>query len=314
MIKNFSLTVVILFISNIQIFSQACCTVGTSISNGGERSAIPVNSLSTAFTFQHNVLNTAYQTSTEIKDPLNRRSTVTNFNLEIEYGLVEKVSVLLILPYSNRSRETTVTNTETNGTEVITFTGNGFGDIIILGKYEVITPSILSPFGLALGGGAKLPTGSFEEEKNGTRLSIDLQPGTGAADLLLWGHTMYAFPSLSLSFNANFLYRYVGVNLDSYRYGDELLASLNGAYSIADFIAINLQLKGRFADKDYWNGRFLPSTGGTYIDLTPSIIYYEGSFSLRVFTQVPLYRDLQGIQLAVTEMLGTEISYIFSLK
>jgi hypothetical protein len=125
---------------------------------------------------------------------------------------------------------------------------------------------------------------------------------------------MYAFPSLSLSFNANFLYRYAGVNLDSYRYGDELLASANGAYAIADFIAINLQLKGRFAAEDYWNGRFLPSTGGTYIDLTPSIIYYEGSFSLRVFAQIPLYRDLQGIQLAVTEMLGTEISYIFSLK
>ena len=94
---------------------------------------------------------------------------------------------------------------ETNGTEVINFTGNGFGDIVILGKYEVITPSILSPFGFAIGGGAKLPTGSFEEEKNGTRLSIDLQPGTGATDLLLWGHTMYAFPSLSLSFNANLL-------------------------------------------------------------------------------------------------------------
>jgi len=29
---------------------------------------------------------------------------------------------------------------------------------------------------------------------------------------------------------------------------------------------------------------------------------------------VPLYRDLNGIQLAVTEMLGAEISYVFSLK
>ena len=312
--KYFSLTVLFLFISNSQIYSQACCTVGTSISNGGERSAIPFNTLSTAFSFQHNVLNTAYQSSAEIQDPLKRKSTVTNFNLEIEYGLAEKVSILLILPYSNRSRETTVTNLETNGTEVINFSGDGFGDIIILGKYEVITPSILSTFGLALGGGAKLPTGSFEEEKNGTRLSIDLQPGTGATDLLLWAHTMYAFPSLSLSFNANFLYRYSGVNLDNYRYGDEFLTSLNGAYAITDFIAINLQLKARFLDRDYWRGRFLPSTGGTFIDLTPSLIYYEGKFSLRVFTQVPLYRDLLGIQLAVTEMFGTEISYIFSLK
>ena len=299
---------------NINVYPQACCTVGTSIANGGERGAIPVNTLSTSLLFQQNILNTAYESSQQIDDPLNRKSTVTNINLEIEYGLVNRVSILLILPYTNRTRETNVTDSETNDTEVISFSGQGFGDIIILGKYEIISPSILSPLGLAVGGGAKLPTGSFEEENNGTRLSIDLQPGTGATDLLLWGHFLYGFPSIGLSTNANFLYRYAGVNLDSYRYGDEFLTSVNGAYSFAEFLAINLQLKGRFAAEDYWNGRFLPSTGGVYIDLTPSLIYYEGSFSLRVFVQVPVHRDVQGIQLAVNEMLGAEISYIFDFN
>jgi len=312
MLKYFSALIAILILSSIPILPQACCTVGTSISNGGERGAIRVNTLSTALSFQHNVLNTTYQSSKEIEDPLNRKSTVTNYNLEIEYGLVNKVSILFILPFTNRTRETTVTDTETNNTEIVSFSGKGLGDIVLLGKFEIITPSIISPFGVAIGGGAKLPTGTFEEEKNGTRLSIDLQPGTGATDLLLWGHLLYSFPSLSLSFNGNFLYRYAGVNLDNYRYGDELLASINGSYALAQFIAVNLQLKGRFADKDYWNGRFLPSTGGTYLDLTPSLIYFEGKFSLRVFVQLPLYRDVLGIQLAVTEMLGTELVYNFN--
>ena len=301
-------------IFNNYIYSQACCTVGTSIANGGERGAIPVNTLSTSLMFQQNILNTAYESSQKIVDPLNRKSTVTNINLELEYGIVNKVSILFILPYTNRTRETNVTDSETNNTEVISFTGQGLGDIILLGKYEIITPNILSPLGLAIGGGAKLPTGSFEVENNGTRLSIDLQPGTGASDLLLWGHFLYGLPSIGFSTNANFLYRYAGVNLDSYRYGDEFLTSVNGTYSFAEFLAVNLQLKGRFAAEDYWNGRFLPSTGGTYIDLTPSLIYYEGSFSLRVFVQVPIYRNVKGIQLAVNEMLGTEISYIFDLN
>ena len=301
-------------IFNNYIYSQACCTVGTSIANGGERGAIPVNTLSTSLMFQQNILNTAYESSQKIVDPLNRKSTVTNINLELEYGIVNKVSILFILPYTNRTRETNVTDSETNNTEVISFTGQGLGDIILLGKYEIITPNIISPLGLAIGGGAKLPTGSFEVENNGTRLSIDLQPGTGASDLLLWGHFLYGLPSIGFSTNANFLYRYAGVNLDSYRYGDEFLTSVNGTYSFAEFLAVNLQLKGRFASEDYWNGRFLPSTGGTYIDLTPSLIYYEGSFSLRVFVQVPVYRNVKGIQLAVNEMLGTEISYIFDLN
>jgi hypothetical protein len=311
MIKIVSVLFILLILSNDYLYPQACCTVGSSIATGGERGAIPAKTLSTAFLIQHNILNSAYESSQQIDDPLSRKSTVTNFNLEIEYGLVNRVSILLILPYTNRTRETNVTNSETNDVEVVSFTGQGLGDIILLGKYEIISPSILSPLGLAIGGGAKLPTGNFEIENNGTRLSIDLQPGTGAADLLLWGHFLYGVPSIGLSANTNFLYRYAGVNLDGYRFGDEFLASINGTYTFTEFLAINLQLKGRW---DYWNGRFLPSTGGVYIDLTPSLIYYEGNFSLRVFVQIPVHRNVEGIQLAVNEMLGTEIRYIFDLK
>jgi hypothetical protein len=298
----------------INILPQACCTAGTFITDGAERTVLTVNSFSAGVNFRHNVLNSTYQSTNEIVDPLNRTSTVNNFSLEVEYGLVKNVSLLIILPYTNKTRETTVTNTDTNTKEDISFSGKGLGDVVLLGKYEIITPNIVSTFGFALGGGAKLPTGSFEEEEKGTRLSIDLQPGTGSSDLLFWSHLTYAFPSLALSFNANLLYKYSGVNLDGYRYGDELLVSVNGTYAIADFFGINIQLKGRTSDRDYWQSRFLPSTGGTYFDITPGLVYYEGKLSIRVFTQFPLYRNLQGIQLAVNEMLGAGISYVIDLK
>ncbi|MCZ6702668.1 MAG: hypothetical protein O6940_06460, partial [Ignavibacteria bacterium] len=142
MTKIIPVLILLIILTNISIYPQACCTVGTSIANGGERGAIPVNTLSTSLSIQHNILNTAYQSSQQVDDPLNRKSTVTNINLELEYGLVNRVSILIILPYTNRTRETNVTDSETNDTEVISFTGQGFGDIILLGKYEIITPSI----------------------------------------------------------------------------------------------------------------------------------------------------------------------------
>jgi hypothetical protein len=216
--------------------------------------------------------------------------------------------------YTNKSRTTTFFDNELLTNKEITFTGQGLTDIVILGKYELISANILSPLSINLGGGAKLPTGSFEQENNGTRLSIDLQPGTGATDLLFWAHASYSFPAIHLSFNLNSLYRYTSLNLDNYRFGDELLASLNSTYGVADFLGINLQLKTRFSDKDFWNGRFLPSTGGTYIDLTPSIVYSEGSLNLRVLFQFPVYRNVDGIQLAVSEKLGAEVRYIFNLN
>ncbi|MEE9450131.1 MAG: hypothetical protein V3V72_08780 [Ignavibacteriaceae bacterium] len=314
MYKTAILLIVFVTILPQEIFPQACCTVGTSISSGVERSVIKHKNLSAAFFFQHNILNNTYQATNKIEDPLNRESAVSDFTLELEYGIAERVSVLLVGGYTNKSRTTTITDPEINSSEEITFTGNGFSDIVILGKYEIVMPDIILPLGATIGAGAKLPTGSYTLEENGTRLSIDLQPGTGASDLLLWGHINYSFPILRISINANALYRYAGTNIDNYRYGDEVLASVNGTYGIADFLAINLQLKGRYADRDYWDGRFLPSTGGTYIDLTPSLIYVEGNFNLRILAQFPLYRNVKGIQLTVSEKLGAEMRYLFNLN
>ncbi len=314
MYKTAILLIVFVTILPQEIFPQACCTVGTSISSGVERSVIKHKNLSAAFFFQHNILNNTYQATNKIEDPLNRESAVSDFTLELEYGIAERVSVLLVGGYTNKSRTTTITDPEINSSEEITFTGNGFSDIVILGKYEIVMPDIILPLGATIGAGAKLPTGSYTLEENGTRLSIDLQPGTGASDLLLWGHINYSFPILRISINANALYSYAGTNIDNYRYGDEVLASVNGTYGIADFLAINLQLKGRYADRDYWDGRFLPSTGGTYIDLTPSLIYVEGNFNLRILAQFPLYRNVKGIQLTVSEKLGAEMRYLFNLN
>jgi hypothetical protein len=313
MLKEFLLLIFILLFAE-NIFAQACCTVGTSVSSGVERGAILENNFSAAIMYQHNILNDTYQGTDNINDPLNRKSTVSDFYLELEFGLVERVSVLLIGGYTNKSRTTTFFDNELKTNKEITFTGQGLTDIVILGKYELISPNILSPLSVNIGGGAKLPTGKYEQEDNGTRLSIDLQPGTGASDLLLWAHTAYSFPSTNLTFNFNSLYRYTGSNLDNYRFGDELLASLNSTYGVADFLSINLQLLARFSDKDFWNGRFLPSTGGTYLDLTPSIAYSEGSFNLRVLFQFPVYRNVEGIQLAVSEKLGAEARYLFNLN
>jgi hypothetical protein len=312
--KKLILFIIPIFIGISKLYPQACCTVGTSISSGVERGVVPHKHFSIAGSFQNNVLNDAYQSSENIEDPLNRKATVTDFFIELEYGLAEQVSILITGGYTNKSRTTTVFDLVTNSSDEFTFTGNGFTDLVVLGKYQIIVPNIISPFGLSAGGGAKLPTGSYQQDNDGTRLSIDLQPGTGATDLLFWAHSSYAIPSNSLAFNLNALYRYAGVNLDGYRYGDEFITSINGTYGIVDFLAINLQVKGRFSDKDYWNGRFLPSTGGTYIDLIPSLVYVEGAFNLRILAQVPVYRDVQGIQLTVSEKLGVELRYTFDLN
>ena len=294
-------------------FAQGCCTVGSSTFGGLERGASKFGNLNVSLSYIWNGLNSTYNGTEEINDPLNRTASVSAFNIDLEYGLVEKVSLLVSGSYVVKNRETTVRSNETNDAEVIEFNGKGFGDVIVLGKYEVISPDVTSLISLALGGGVKLPVGSYTQEVDGTRLAIDLQPGTGSTDALLWGNFYKGFLPLPIALSISALYRYAGSNLDGYRFGDEFIFSLIGDYSFTEYFTISLSLRGRYADEDFWGGRFLPSTGGTYYDVIPSIIYTESSLSLKLFYVAPIYRNVQGIQLTTSNTIGVELLYGFNL-
>jgi hypothetical protein len=278
-----------------------------------ERGASKYGNLNLSLSYIRNGLNSTYNGSEEIDDPLNRTASVSSFNFDIEYGLVEKVSLLISGSYVVKSRETTVRSNETNETEVIEFDGKGIGDVILLGKYEVITPDVTSNLSLTFGGGAKLPIGSYTQEVDGSRLAIDLQPGTGSTDALLWGNFYKGFLPIPLAFSANVLYKYSGSNLDGYRFGDEFIFSVNGEYSFTNYFTVSLSFRGRYAAEDFWGGRFLPSTGGSYYDLIPALIYTESAYSLKVFYQAPLYRNVEGIQLTTNNLIGVELLFNFNL-
>ncbi|MBU2445785.1 MAG: hypothetical protein KJ666_09490 [Bacteroidetes bacterium] len=296
-----------------KIHSQACCTAGTSSLGGVFRSIVPVNNLSIIAGYENNYLGASFDGRKKIYDPLKRSATVSYLTLQVEYGISEKVSVLAITSYTYRERNTTVTSPSDNSLQDVKFSGQGFGDIILLGKYEIVTPDFFSPFVFAVGGGAKLPVGDFRKEDNGSRLPIDLQPGTGAPDLLLWSYLSNSFTSLSLSIYGNLLYRYAGTNLQGYKIGDELLVALGANYNFTEYLTFSLQLRSRFANADYAR-RTLPSTGGTSSDLFIYLNYIEGKYLLGVYTMVPLYRNTRGIQLTNSQVLGVQLQYLVDLN
>ncbi len=293
--------------------AQGCCTPGTSALSGVERGVVPYRTLLAGLTVQGNDLEDTFESTRHIPDPLGRTASVTTLTLELEYGLAERVSLAAIASYHSKTRKLTVRSTS-NVSETASFTGRGFGDIVFLGKYQLITPTITSPFELSIGGGAKVPTGSYEQEVAGSRLAIDLQPGSGAADLLAWGFVLYSFPRYHFRVYGNIFYRYTGSNLDNYRFGDEALFLLGGEYGILDYLDLSLLLKGRSARQDFSNGRLLSSTGGQMYSLAPGAVYREGNGAVRVFYQVPIYRNVKGIQLTLTRLVGLELHYSFDFR
>ena len=285
MMKLFAIILAAICLSAVtteQVVAQGCCTVGASSIGGFEGGVQSYKTLSAAINYQYNSLTGAFQGRNSLEDPLRRTADVVYFSMQLEYGMQPKLSVLASIYYSDKSRELTVTSSTGNERfpETASFRGSGIGDLVLLAKYQLVSPSIISPFGLSVGGGASLPTGRFTKEQNGSQLSVDLQPGTGATTLIGWAYAMRNIPELGLSFFATASYRYAVPNLDGYRIGDEILANLGAEYGLGENLVGSLILRARFARKDYSEGRFLLGTGGTYYDFMPGITYVDGPSSL----------------------------------
>jgi hypothetical protein len=289
--------------------AQGCCTVGASSLGGIESGVQKHQHLTVGVNYQFNSVTRAYNERKRIDDPQRRDASVGYFNLHAEYGLQPRLSLLLALPFSDKTREITVKNFISGFDETAKFNASGIGDLVVLAKYQIVAPAILSPFEFALGGGVSLPTGSFTKEQNNNQLSIDLQPGTGATALIAWAFAMRSFPEQGIRFFATTTYRYAGTNFDGYRIGDEIIVGLGGEYSFDEHFGASLFLRSRFARQDFANRRTLDATGGTYHDMMPSISYAEGRSHVRIFSQLPIYRNVRGIQLTLAYLLGIDYSY-----
>lgn len=312
---SFFLLILISILATPELASaQGCCTASATSLRGLEGGAWNAGLLNIGVNYQYNSLTTTYNERARIDDPLRRTAAVSYFTLSAEYGLSKRVSIFGSVGFSDKSREITVRNSLTLFDETSTFRASGFGDMLLLFKYQLIPVSITSPFGMAIGAGASLPTGSFTKERNGVQLSIDLQPGTGAIGLLGWIHASHFFQYAGIQLSATATYKYSGVNLDGYRVGDELLTVLGGEYRAGENFGFHIQLRSRFAGLDYANRRVLTATGGTYHDVLPSIVYYDGPSFVRVFSQLPVYRNVKGIQLTLTYLLGVEYTYTLDLS
>lgn len=304
--KILSIIILLMILISQDLTAQGCCTVGANTFGGFERGITSEGNIKLSFGFVESRLANTYNEIRKIPDPLERNARVSIYNMELEYGLSNKVSLLIVTGIVVKKREASVFD-ESRKSEKILFKSNGLADVTILAKYALVSPSIVSAMGLTIGSGVKLPVGNNNLKDNGSRLPIDLQPGTGSTDVLLWGNFYKGFLPLGISLSSSLYYRYAGANLDGYRFGDEYVISFMSEFSPTEYLTISLSAKSRFSKEDFWGGRFLPSTGGTYHDIIPGLIYYEGAAQIKVFYQLPLYRNVKGIQLVTSNAAGVEI-------
>ena len=314
MLRIWSLSIILLFCSYSITFSQACCSGGVPISGNLGLSSKQEGTIQIQLSYDWNHLQSLLSGSERLNDQSRIRNT-HSLLLETSYDITHKFSVSGLFTFVRQERIIL-----TRDIPAVTI-NQGPGDGIILIRYTILPETTERPRQLTIGGGPKFPIGrSDHTDENGIILPADLQPGTGAWDILFWGQYAHSglagIENLSILFTSTYRYttsnrRYNGQQ--SYRFGNEwqLIAGFSHRWILGNQLidpSVSFRFRNVLPDQ-VGNSRF-DNTGGSWLFLRPAIQWpISPDFSLRLAGDIPLFQYLKGTQLTTSWQITFSLYY-----
>ncbi len=254
----------------------------------------------------------------DIIEPNHHREVKTINNLaqfDLSYGLTEDLTIQLAVPFFNqRIHEHFDGLGEANpeGTFFRSDGTDGFGDVRIIGKYNLLTTTKH----LLVGGlGVKLPTGEYNlRDSFGAINEPTLMPGTGSFDGIasvfysyqIFPHQLDAFFSGSQQVNTE--------NNRDYAFGDVTLLNAGLGYQVLPYLNLSGQVNARYQPHDEFLGQNVDGTGGEWVNLSPGIrLQPNPTTQLYAFGQVPVYQRVNESNLVPSWGIMFGISKTFGL-
>ncbi len=258
-----------------------------------------------------------------------------NLNTTLSYAPTDDISLIVMLPLVEKYWSLSAGLNDGDavvpgGSLADTGTPFGVGDVNVGVRYffwQETDFKSKTHQALALSAGSYLPTGATNIVSGITGNPIDThaQLGTGAFGLyagLLYNHVWDDF---TLSANGNVVVHTTPSTNDiispvfEYTFGASYTGGVSGQLKVGDTLAAGLAVEGRYADADTepnpndnlaprvptWD---TPHTGGTVIDLSPSLYWnVSGDSVLYGKVQIPTITHFNGSQtLGPTYVFGTQ--------
>jgi hypothetical protein len=289
--------------------AQTCCSGGVPLANNiGGLTKEEKGTLQISLNFDGNFLRTLKDGAKTLNDDSRVRTTYSAL-LNANYSFSEKISMEVLLSGIRQVRIIYHGDFE-DFTKTL-----GIGDAVVMAYYQYHNKNNLT---LSFGGGPKIPLGPSDlKNSNEITLNADLQPGSGAWDLIL--HHRIA-KNLGFRPSASFMhlinYRITGTNNDylgsqRYRFGNEMqmLLGVSEQNTIGSLLVdYGINLRYRHAAQDVNNEQLLPNTGGQWLFLMPSISWYLNSTTaLTANGEHPVYSKVGGTQLSPTFRINVGI-------
>ena len=246
--------------------------------------------------------------------------------LGVMYGVSDRITLMAMTNYISNSMDLTAMN----GTDFTTENAN-LGDVSLTAMIKVLNENRQS-FHANLG--VSIPTGSVDERDdtpmmNDVVLGYPMQTGSGTFDPFAKITYLKQFEVFSLGAQAHFRTR-IGENDENYTFGDSFQASTWVAHKISDNFSFSLSA-------DYTSTEAIDGVNNNLIDMTNTmplfdvgntgresiltglgINYYIANGSLKdlrigIEYQLPVWQDVNGIQMEQTQVISGGIQYTLSL-
>lgn len=327
--KKLSLLGLIIFMSFNMVFACDLCSIYMNLEPNDLKNSFGMNYRKRTFKstfeiFENSTTNTKHGSGDT--DVLNATSQVELYNtvdLWVNHFIGSRVQLFATVSLSDNSY---------SENDSLLYNISGLGDISIVSKYllynTMATDSSKFSVRLLLGGGIKIPTGSFNKSYTVTpftdykgntvfqepysELDPHLQPGTGSLDFILTQEFQIRYNKLGFSTNNS--YRINTRNKNDFRFANRLNSNNYFFYllKMGDFtftpiagISLEYSKRDQFKDRAYLN------SGGSVIFQNIGLKTYYKNLALGASFWAPLRQQLNDHQLQNKNRINFDLTYYF---
>jgi len=199
------------------------------------------------------------------------RTITQTYTLDLNYGVTDRLAVQLTVPYLKRKHLHIdgLGESATKAGEPVNFSDNGFGDVRMTAKYNVL-PALRHA--IVMGFGLELPTGDTQaRDSSGQILESPGQLGRGQVGLIGSLYQTYELIPHRLSQFAFASYRHTFRNRDGYQFGDEYQFNAGVNLVTPPWLVLSQQFNFRYLTHDSVTAN-LEQSAAPFLGEEPTVI------------------------------------------
>lgn len=290
-----------------------CCGAGNPISMSGTDNNLKRNHMQISLDYRHSYSDTYYEGGRPFKEDFYGRLSDASYdflNIGIGYGITKRWTVQMQLGYYIDKQEN-FENPLLQDAKV-----HGIGDLSLSTSYVAYSHTRkgieLAPFVTV-----KFPVGKFDCENDGIKLPISMQPSSGSYKYSL-GVYFYANLSKRWYLTSYDLFEYaqriVSKNFN-YKYGNLTYVNAAVYYKAWDFLSVGANLSYEYMSRSKDEYGFLDGTSYHLMKIAPQILARPvKQLNLVVSAELPLWRDVSGIQMSNKWAMQIKLVYDFNFN